>query len=189
MRKLFLLVFFTVGAMVCHAEQYLSFHGISIHGSLARFTVQLLDDGFVAKGSHEGSVMFSGKSTGREVNVVVYTSASGDMVNGLDVIYKAGNSWETMEALYRELKEGLIHKYGDPTKVSEYWNEEDYEDEYSAMISGELIWKSVFEIKQGRITEHLYKDSFWGNVVVIRYENYDKNAKTNNKSKSYLKDL
>lgn len=173
----------TVAAQTDH----LKFNGIPIDGTLQTFSSALCKKGFTYLGAEDGSAVFSGTFTGRQVSIAVLTSQATGKVFRVGVVYDGMDKWEYIENLYNILKDMLTTKYGIPSAVTETVPNWCQDDKMHALKMDKMTWETTFTTPQGTILlKVVHSDTFGeGNVVLI----YEDETNGNATYDSYLDEL
>lgn len=122
------------------AQEYLSFKGIPIEGSMTSFCNKMKEKGFRRLGKKDNTELFSGSFTGKEVTVGVMAESNGRDVFGLVVIFPSSREWNNLVETYNYYKNLYLKKYGEL-----YYNKE---CNPSFSNSNSLL---MFELSQGTV--------------------------------------
>lgn len=143
-------------------ETHLTFKGVSIDGTIQDVISKLSKEGFteVSKGS-EVAVM-KGEFANRNCNLYIGATSKSKKVYTIMVAFDESNSWYSLKALYRELKESLKNKYNVKPNASEWFAEPYYEGdgyELQALRKDKCFYYSKFKVNKGEITVYItYKE-------------------------------
>lgn len=127
MRKLVLTLMFLAGLSATAQTGHMTFKGVPIDGNLNTVVSKLKQKGFTLMQSEGGTAMLMGDfASFKNCTVGVFEHESG-VVNRVAVMFPDKDSWTLLYRDYRELKDMLIEKYGDPVSVEEEFpNESSY---------------------------------------------------------------
>ena len=164
MKRIFialLFVFSCIGAMAQNANEHIKFMGIPINGTLESFTQKLVDKGMKRQQGWDDTGAFRGKFAGKD-DCTIYVS----QVPSRNIVYKAvvclppRGTWEWLENDYKEFKEMLTTKYGEPYKCSESFKEGTYVGsdylKISALKEGKCDYYSIWGSTEGVIVLEIF---------------------------------
>lgn len=165
MKKLFITLLATVLLAPIFAQtEHMKFKGIPIDGSLADFTTQMKQKGFIYLGAEDGSAVFTGEfASYKDCSIGVISSHSTKTVSKVGVIFPEHDTWAQLYGNYSQLKELLIIKYGEPTEITEMFQGYEPDDDNLKMHEvgmNRCKYISSWETEKGTI------------ILAITYANY-----------------
>ena len=172
MRKLvitFTMLFAVISLM---AQEYLSFKGIPIEGSMTAFCQKLKAKGFTSIGSENNLTLFTGDFTGRNATVGVTATDDGKDVFAVVVLFDPSGEWNALVNTYDYYKDLYTRKYGKPS-ISKEKNPA-LSDSNTALMAevhqGTVVYGSAWEVTGGDIQLSIEKSSgVYKGMVMIRY--------------------
>ena len=115
-----LFVFSCIGAMAQNTNEHFKFMGIPINGTLESFTQKLVAKGMKRQQGWDNTGVFSGTFAGeRDCEVYVNMIPSRNIVYRIVVCLPSKDTWEWLENDYKQFKQMLTSKYGEPLQHSE----------------------------------------------------------------------
>ena len=190
MKKLFLTIIAVAMAMVpASAGKHLSFKGVEITGSKDDMVAALSKKGFRYEEENNGVPLVIGNFAGyKDVEVNVIPDFSSNEVIAIRAEFPVKMNWVKLEKDYSGLKELLIKKYGEPAEVVEEFRDGPHDESAKKLVSlirGNCTWKSVFEMKEGRITIYMKHQGPICCVCML----YEDNAGSKAAEKAVLKEI
>ena len=157
----FLFVFSCIGAMAQNANEHLKFMGIPINGTLESFTQKLVAKGLKREHAWDNALLLKGTFAGKSGSgVCVMRVPSRNIVYKVVVCLPSKDTWEWLENDYKEFKEMLTTKYGEPYKCSESFKEGTYVGsdylKISALKGGECEYYSAWGSTEGMILLEIF---------------------------------
>lgn len=164
MKRIFialLFVFSCIGAMAQNANEHLKFMGIPINGTLESFTQKLVAKGLKREHAWDNALLLKGTFAGKSGSgVCVMRVPSRNIVYKVVVCLPSKDTWEWLENDYKEFKEMLTTKYGEPYKCSESFKEGTYVGsdylKISALKGGECEYYSAWGSTEGMIILEIF---------------------------------
>ena len=156
-----LLVFSFIGAMAQNTNEHLKFMGIPINGTLESFTQKLVAKGMKREHAWDNALLLKGTFAGKSGSgVCVMRVPSRNIVYKVVVCLPSKDTWEWLENDYKEFKEMLTTKYGEPYKCSESFKEGTYVGsdylKISALKGGECEYYSAWGSTEGMILLEIF---------------------------------
>jgi len=113
-----------------NAQEHMKFMGIPIDGTPAQFGQKLVTQ----KGMKEvvAEKVYSGKFFAQDCIISLY--APHNCLCSVNVYFPESSSWSNILTLYDALKRHLTAKYDIPSKVEEYFDNKNVNDDYSKFI-------------------------------------------------------
>ena len=164
MKRIFialLFIFSCIGAMAQNANEHLKFMGIPINGTLESFTQKLVAKGLKREHAWDNALLLKGTFAGKSGSgVCVMRVPSRNIVYKVVVCLPSKDTWEWLENDYKEFKEMLTTKYGEPYKCSESFKEGTYVGsdylKISALKGGECEYYSAWGSTEGMILLEIF---------------------------------
>lgn len=145
-----LFIFSCIGAMAQNANEHLKFMGIPINGTLESFTQKLVAKKIKSIQAAEGVGLFNGAFAGKnDCNIFVATVPNRNIVSKVVVCLPSKDTWEWLENDYKQFKQMLTSKYGEPLQHSETFKA-------GAFTSSDYL--KISALKEGKCDYH----SSWG---------------------------
>ena len=145
-----LFIFSCIGAMAQNANEHLKFMGIPINGTLESFTQKLVANKIKSIQAAEGVGLFNGAFAGKnDCNIFVATVPNRNIVSKVVVCLPSKDTWEWLENDYKQFKQMLTSKYGEPLQHSETFKA-------GAFTSSDYL--KISALKEGKCDYH----SSWG---------------------------
>ena len=156
-----LFIFSCIGAMAQNANEHLKFMGIPINGTLESFTQKLVAKGIKREHAWDNALLLKGTFAGKSGSgVCVMRVPSRNIVYKVVVCLPSKDTWEWLENDYKEFKEMLTTKYGEPYKCSESFKEGTYVGsdylKISALKGGECEYYSAWGSTEGMILLEIF---------------------------------
>ena len=156
-----LFIFSCIGAMAQNANEHLKFMGIPINGTLESFTQKLVAKGLKREHAWDNALLLKGTFAGKSGSgVCVMRVPSRNIVYKVVVCLPSKDTWEWLENDYKEFKEMLTTKYGEPYKCSESFKEGTYVGsdylKISALKGGECEYYSAWGSTEGMILLEIF---------------------------------
>ena len=166
-----LFVFSCIGAMAQNANEHLKFMGIPINGTLESFTQKLVAKGLKREHAWDNALLLKGTFAGKSGSgVCVMRVPSRNIVYKVVVCLPSKDTWEWLENDYKEFKEMLTTKYGEPYKCSESFKEGTYVGsdylKISALKGGECEYYSAWGSTEGMILLEIFNADGSSNCCV-----------------------
>ncbi len=157
-----LFVFSCIGAMAQNANEHLKFMGIPINGTLESFTQKLVAKGMKRQQGWDNTGVFRGTFAGEcDCKVFVNRILSRNIVYRIVVCLPSRNMWEWLESDYKQFKQMLTSKYGEPKFCSESFKEGastyDNSSKMIATLSGKCNYLASWPIDGGVIDLEIFK--------------------------------
>lgn len=163
-------------------SSHLKFKGVPIDGTLKEFTTRMKRKGFKSVGSDDGLEILQGDFAAfKECVIYVSTLDNKDLVSRISVAFPKEETWEYLYGDYKHLKELLTEKYGQPSSVTEKFQEryiDDDNDRMHAVKMDKCKYETRFKTDNGEIVlwiEHesvvscfvmlIYKDKVNGSII------------------------
>ena len=163
-------------------SSHLKFKGVPIDGTLKEFTTRMKRKGFKSVGSDDGLEILQGDFAAfKECVIYVSTLDNKDLVSRISVAFPKEETWEYLYGDYKHLKELLTEKYGQPSSVTEEFQEryiDDDNDRMHAVKMDKCKYETRFKTDNGEIVlwiEHesvvscfvmlIYKDKVNGSII------------------------
>ena len=96
MKKLAVTIVATLFAISAMAQDYLTFKGIPIKGSLKTFCQKLREKGLTQVHLDNNTAFFSGDFTGRDANIGVVSDDDGQNVFCVMVFFESSGEWSEL---------------------------------------------------------------------------------------------
>ena len=166
-----LFVFSCIGAMAQNTNEHLKFMGIPINGTLESFTQKLVAKGLKREHAWDNALLLKGTFAGKSGSgVCVMRVPSRNIVYKVVVCLPSKDTWEWLENDYKEFKEMLTTKYGEPYKCSESFKEGTYVGsdylKISALKGGECEYYSAWGSTEGMILLEIFNADGSSNCCV-----------------------
>lgn len=188
MRKYLLLVVLALFPIALYSQnddlflqeegKHLTFRDVPIDGSLRAFTSRIEKKGFtlVYTSADKSGAALTGKFIGKDVTLIVVTSAKTNTVWKVAVDFEDQMSWYSLRSDYRDLKNSLTVKYGSPTSFEYFRSPYEEGDGYemTAIYAEKCVYVSYFDVKEndkvvGTIALSIEKHNSQG-YISLRYE-------------------
>ncbi len=166
-----LFVFSCIGVMAQNTNEHFKFMGVPINGTLESFTQKLVAKKIKSIQATESVGLFNGTFAGkRNCEVYVNRIPSRNIVYRVTVLLPRRDTWEWLESDYKEFKEMLTTKYGEPVKCSESFKEGTYVGsdylKISAVKEGKCEYYSAWGTTEGVIFLEIFNADVSSNCCV-----------------------
>lgn len=159
MKKIILTIAAAAAMIPVFAGGHLSFKGVEIKGTKEEMVIALGKKGFRFEENNNGTPLVIGNFAGyKDVEVNIIGPVGSDNVTALRAEFPVKMSWVKLENDYETLKALLIKKYGEPSEVVEEFRDGPHDEsskKLMSLIRNNCTWKSVFELKEGRISVYM----------------------------------
>lgn len=168
-------------ALICNAQEHLTFKGIPIEGSMESFCQKLKAKGYTQIHSDNSITLFTGDFTGRTATIGVVAGDDGENVFSVGVLFSASEEWNTLVSTYEYYKNLYTRKYGKPATSVE--NNPAYSDsnreKMQKLYHGEVTWGCSWVVSGGEIEIKIDKTSgfYEGRVAIIYRDSQNVEAK------------
>lgn len=179
-RIVFTVIVFFV-ALICCAQEHLTFKGIPITGSMVSFCQKLKAKGYTQIHQDRSITLFTGDFTGRKATIGVVAGDDGKNVFSVGVLFAASEEWNTLVNTYEYYKDLYTRKYGSPANAIE--NNPAYSDSNTAkmhkLYNGEVTWSCYWKVAGGEIEIKIEKSSgfYEGQVIIVYRDSQNVEAK------------
>ncbi len=184
MKRIFLLLVFSLALICGYAQEHLSFKGIPIEGSMSSFCKKLEAKGFTKIGSDGNMTVLDGIFTGKSATVYLIATSDGKDVNSVAVTLPDSDSWKTLVEIYDYYKSLYIEKYGQPSVHKEYNPSGNLSNTLAMnqIDEGKVEYGSLWEAPGGLIVMTIERGSrSLRGLVMIKYEDSQNNEKERQK--------
>lgn len=168
MKKILLFVIGIILAASLSAQNsHLTFKGVPIDGSLNEFVNKMKEAGFMHTDTQNGVATLKGDFAGyKSCFIFVRTLKPRYLVSEIVVAFPFRSYWYEAESDYKNLKDMLTRKYGEPVKVKEEFNRNNPSDDYKFhyLKRYEGFYYCVFEAENGRLSLEIEGDGTRGRV-------------------------
>lgn len=170
-----LFVFSCIGAMAQNTNEHLKFMGIPINGTLESFTQKLVAKGMKRQQGRDNTGLFRGTFAGEgDCKVYVNRIPSRNIVYRIVVCLPSRKMWEWLESDYKQFKQMLTSKYGEPKFCSESFKEGastyDNHSKMVATLSGKCNYYASWQVDGGVIDLEIFKpDGLFYCFVRLQY--------------------
>ena len=164
------------------SSNHLKFKGVPIDGTLKKFVARMKRKGFKSLGSEDGVEVLQGDFAAyKECLIYVSTLDNKDLISRISVMFPKQETWEYLYGDYKNLKGLLTEKYGQPSKVTEKFQERYIDDDNDRMFAVKMDkckYETRFKTDMGEIVlwiEHentiscfvalCYKDKINGSII------------------------
>lgn len=184
MKKLFITLLATVLLAPIFAQtEHMKFKGIPIDGSLADFTNQMKQKGFIYFGAEDGIAAFTGEfASYKDCTIEVLSSQSTKTVSKVGVFFPKCDTWAQLYGNYSQIKELLIIKYGEPAESTEMFQSFVSDDDNSRIFEAEMNrckYNSTWETEKGTIRLEIANDNFTCYVALHYWDKINTKAVRN----------
>ena len=138
------------------SSKHLAFKGVPIDGTLKQFTTRMKQAGFIERKRLDGTSVLIGDFAGYK-NCMVYVSTidGNDVVSEIGVVFPDRSTWENLYGDYKNLKELLTEKYGQPSMAQEVFLSKPIVDDDKfrmyAVSDDACKYESLFTTEKGDI--------------------------------------
>ena len=154
-------------------SSHLKFKGVPIDGTLKEFTTRMKRKGFKSVGSDDGLEILQGDFAAfKECVIYVSTLDNKDLVSRISVAFPKEETWEYLYGDYKHLKELLTEKYGQPSSVTEKFQEryiDDDNDRMHAVKMDKCKYETRFKTDNGEIVLWIEHESVVSCFVMLTY--------------------
>ena len=189
MKKIILSIAAALMLLPAQAGKHLSFKGVEITGTRDEMVAALGKKGFRYEENNNGVPLLIGNFAGyKDVEVNILGPVSSNEATAVRAEFPVKMSWVKLENDYSTLKELLVKKYGEPTTVVEEFRDGPHDEsskKLMSLIRNNCTWKSVFEVKEGRITLFMKHQGPICCVCML----YEDNAGSADVEKAVLKEI
>ena len=157
-------------------SNHLAFKGVPIDGTLKQFVARMKKAGFTHVGTEDGAAILHGDFAGyKDCEVYVSTIDGIDVVSFIVVSFPNQDTWEYLYGDYKELKELLIEKYGQPLSVKEEFQGYTYSsmtdnDKMHKVKMDECKYETRFTTEKGEIVLWIEHESVRSTFVCLQYK-------------------
>ena len=155
-------------------SSHLKFKGVPIDGTLKEFTTRMKRKGFKSVGSDDGLEILQGDFAAfKECVIYVSTLDNKDLVSRISVAFPKEETWEYLYGDYKHLKELLTEKYGQPSSVTEEFQEryiDDDNDRMHAVKMDKCKYETRFKTDNGEIVLWIEHESVVSCFVMLTYK-------------------
>lgn len=155
-------------------SNHLKFKGVPIDGTLNQFVSRMKRKGFKKTDSFEGGAVLEGDFAGyKECEVYVSTLNNKDLVSRISVVFPNQTTWEYLYGDYKNLKELLTEKYGQPSSVTEKFQDKYIDDDNDRMYAVKMDkckYETRFKNDKGEIVLWIEHENVLNCFVVLQYK-------------------
>ena len=155
-------------------SSHLKFKGVPIDGTLKEFTTRMKRKGFKSIGSDDGLEILQGDFAAfKECVIYVSTLDNKDLVSRISVAFPKEETWEYLYGDYKHLKELLTEKYGQPSSVTEKFQERYIDDDNDRMYAVKMDkckYETRFKTENGEIVLWIEHESVVSCFVMLTYK-------------------
>ena len=155
-------------------SSHLKFKGVPIDGTLKEFTTRMKRKGFKSVGSDDGLEILQGDFAAfKECVIYVSTLDNKDLVSRISVAFPKEETWEYLYGDYKHLKELLTEKYGQPSSVTEKFQERYIDDDNDRMYAVKMDkckYETRFKTENGEIVLWIEHESVVSCFVMLTYK-------------------
>ncbi|MBQ7421432.1 MAG: hypothetical protein IJV27_04755 [Prevotella sp.] len=156
------------------SSNHLKFKGVPIDGTLKEFTARMKRKGFKSIGSDDGLEVLQGDFAAfKECVIYVSTLENKDLVARISVAFPKEDTWEYLYGDYKHLKELLTEKYGQPSSVTEKFQDryiDDDNDRMHAVKMDRCKYETRFKTDKGEIVLWIEHESVMSCFVMLAYK-------------------
>lgn len=156
------------------SSNHLKFKGVPIDGKLKEFVSRMKRKGFKSLGSEDGVEVLKGDFAAyKECVIYVSTLDNKDLVSRISVVFPKQETWEYLYGDYKNLKGLLTEKYGQPSEVTEKFQDryiDDDNDRMHAVRMDKCKYESRFKTDKGEIVLWIEHESVMSCFVVLCYK-------------------
>ena len=164
----------TVEMIDAENSKHLAFKGVPIDGTLNLFIVRMEKSGFTLVDSQDGIAILKGDFAGyKQCEVYVSTLEGNDIVSYIVVKFPCQNTWEYLYGDYKNLKDLLTEKYGQPSSVKEEFHDRYLDDDQDRMFAvgfDKCKYETRFVNEKGEIALWIEHDSSLSAFVCLQYK-------------------
>lgn len=155
-------------------SNHLKFKGVPIDGTLKEFTARMKRKGFKSIGSNDGLEVLQGDFAAfKECVIYVSTLDNKDLVSRINVAFPKEETWEYLYGDYKHLKELLTEKYGQPSSVTEKFQDKYIDDDNDRMYAVKMDrckYETRFKVDNGEIVLWIEHESVMSCFVMLAYK-------------------
>ena len=155
-------------------SNHLKFKGVPIDGKLKEFVSRMKRKNFKSLGNEDGVEILQGEFAGyKECVIYVSTLDNKDLVSQISVEFPDQDTWEYLYGDYKNLKGLLTEKYGQPSEVTEKFQEEFIEDDNERIHAVEMDmckYETRFKTDKGEIILWIEHESAMSCFVALCYK-------------------
>ncbi len=162
-------------------EEHLEFKGIEITGTIDNVIEKLKKAGYTLTEKDEDGAVLDGTFANEDCQLLVSLTPKTKKVYSISVFFNKKDSWYSLKADYKELKQSLKNKYDIRPDDDEFFIDPYYEGdgyELQALRLSKCIYRSNYELNDGEITLTILS-----NRIVLIYED-KKGGEINEREKS-----
>lgn len=162
-------------------EEHLEFKGIEITGTIDNVIEKLKKAGYTLAEKDEDGAVLDGTFANEDCQLLVSLTPKTKKVYSISVFFNKKDSWYSLKADYKELKQSLKNKYDIRPDDDEFFIDPYYEGdgyELQALRLSKCIYRSKYELNDGEITLAILS-----NRIVLIYED-KKGDEINEREKS-----
>lgn len=162
-------------AFTSFAQEHMTFKGIELNGTASAMAKKLEGQGFSKYEALKDVEVLSGKFTGQDVFLGIYSTPVSKVVCRVAVIYvncMLADSWMVLSDQYESLKEMLTKKYGSPDEVIE-----EFKSPYSVQNSPlqafkfeKATYKTRYKTENGGITLSISGFKSYITVILLYWD-------------------
>ena len=156
------------------SSNHLKFKGVPIDGTLKEFTARMKRKGFKSIGSDDGFEVLQGDFAAfKECVIYVSTLDNKDLVSRISVAFPKEETWEYLYGDYKHLKELLTEKYGQPSSVTEKFQNRYIDDDNDRMHAVKMDmckYETRFMTDKGEIVLWIEHESVMSCFVMLAYK-------------------
>lgn len=173
MKKLAVTIVASLFAISTMAQDYLTFKGIPIKGSIKAFCQKLREKGLTQIHLDNNTAFFSGDFTGRDANIGVVSDDDGQNVFCVMVFFESSGEWSELTSTYSYYKDIYTRKYGKPDTCVEqhpaikYYNSPTNWQLMNELYQGTVTWGTLWEVDGGEIEISIERDDVRNRGMVI----------------------
>lgn len=134
MKKIFQVIVVVLGICLLgnplyaqESQKHIEFRGIPVSGNLNTFVGKLGGLGYKVAERSDNAVLMEGKFTGKDVEIIVFSSKKTKTVWKVLVRFDKATSWSSLKYDYEYYKSAFTKKYGNPETSYEFFSDPYYE--------------------------------------------------------------
>lgn len=155
-------------------SNHLKFKGVPIDGTLKEFVTRMKRKGFKSIGSEKGFEVLQGDFAAyKKCTVYVSTLDNKDLVSRITVAFPNEETWEYLYGDYKHLKDLLTEKYGQPSTVTEKFQDKYIDDDNDRMLAVKMDnckYETRFKTDKGEIVLWIEHESVMSCFVMLAYK-------------------
>lgn len=164
----------TVEMIDAESSNHLAFKGVPIDGTLKQYVARMKKSGFTLVGTKDGTAVLSGDFAGyKDCEVSVSTFSGNDVVSNIVVTFPSQETWEYLFGDYKNLKELLTEKYGNPSFVKEEFQDNYIDNDQDRIYAVQLDrckYETRFSTEKGEIVLWIEHESTMSTFVCMQYK-------------------